>query len=68
MEENIISKEEMIECVKENLGGACYKHNCETCPDLEECYSSIVNEDEYLDSIDYGGYESSEEFWDQLYN
>lgn len=46
--------------------------SCDTCSQLEECYASaeIESNDEtnlaFVEAIDYGGYESTEEFWNEL--
>ena len=54
--------DELSECYND-----CDFH-CANCCDLEECYSkaSIKSNHEFAESIDYGGYDSEEEFWDEL--
>ena len=48
----------------------CSCNDCEMCNDdqLEECYSIASSNcnSEFAESIDYGGYDSEEEFWDNL--
>ena len=46
----------------------CNDHNCDCCDEIEDCYmraNSRCNS-AYAESIDYGGYDSEEEFWDNL--
>ena len=42
--------------------------NCKECSELEECYykASVKSAHEFAESIDYGGYDSEEEFWENL--
>lgn len=46
--------------------------DCDTCSQLEECYANaeIKCNDEinlvFVEAIDCGGYESTEEFWNEL--
>lgn len=48
--------------------------NCESCSNFEECYinADIKCSEDFNDvfakSVDYGGYDSEEEFWEQLMN
>lgn len=43
-------------------------YDCEYCNNLEECYavSCIRCNSEFAESINYVGYDSEEEFWEQL--
>ena len=53
------------EC-KEDLIGNDY--DCVNCGNIEECYmeaNSLCNS-EFAESINYGGYDSEEEFWENL--
>ena len=49
-----------------NCSGDIY--NCESCSNFEECYadSNIRCNSDFAESINYGGYDSEEEFWGQL--
>ena len=42
--------------------------NCEKCCNLEQCYhkSSTKSSHEFAESLDYGGYDTEEEFWENL--
>ena len=53
------------EC-QENNDGVLY--GCEICSNFEECYINANMECniEYAESINYGGYDSAEEFWEEL--
>lgn len=48
----------------------CDLKNCDGCSDeqIEECYSIASSNcnSEFAKSINYGGYNSEEEFWDNL--
>ena len=41
---------------------------CGLCSNFEECYINANTECniEYVESINYGGYDSAEDFWEQL--
>ena len=41
-------------------------YDCSTCCEIEECYYDAVSIENslYAESIDYGGYDSEEEFWE----
>ena len=43
-------------------------YNCENCPNNQECYSeaSTMCNSEFAEMINYGGYDSEEEFWNNL--
>ena len=59
-----LTKEDCIE----RSGGNNFK--CEECYYKEEC-ASIARQrcdSEYAESVDYGGYNSEEEFWEQIYD
>ena len=53
------------EC-KEDLIGNDY--DCVNCGNIEECYmeSNSRCNSEFAESINYGGYDSEEEFWENL--
>jgi hypothetical protein len=53
------------EC-KENLIGNDY--DCVNCENIEECHmeASIRCSSEWAESVDYGGYDSEDEFWENL--
>lgn len=42
--------------------------NCEKCFNLEQCYykASIKESHEFAESLDCGGYDTEEEFWENL--
>lgn len=48
--------------------------NCDLCSSFEECYIIADNKcneefnDVFAESVDYGGYNNEEEFWEQLMN
>lgn len=58
----------------EIYGGSpeCCCNGCNLCSDeqIEECYSfaNDVCNHSFAESIGYGGYESEEEFWDNLFD
>ena len=53
------------EC-KEDLIGNDY--DCVNCGNIEECYMEANSHcnSEFAESINYGGYDSEEEFWENL--
>lgn len=53
------------EC-KEDLIGNDY--DCVNCGNIEECYMEANSRcnSEFAESINYGGYDSEEEFWENL--
>lgn len=65
-----MDKQSMIDTIKE-YGGDCDICDCENCDNeqIEECYYKANNycNDVFAESIDYGGYDSAEEFWDNLF-
>lgn len=64
-----MDKQYMIKIIKE-YGGNCDVCDCENCDSgqIEECYykANQYCNDIFAESIDYGGYETAEEFWDNL--
>lgn len=42
--------------------------NCGKCFNLEQCYykASTKSSHEFAESLDYGGYDTEEEFWENL--
>ena len=67
------NKEEMLELIKEeNMkenNPNCIYDECNTdCPDIEYCHTEAVSKcnSEFAESLDFGGYDSEEEFWDNL--
>ena len=51
------------ECCEDN-------HNCKKCENIDDCYM-IANsrcDSEWAESIDYGGCDTEEEFWEQLFD
>ena len=53
------------EC-KEDL--ICNDYDCVNCRNIEECYMEANSRcnSEWAESINYGGYDSEEEFWENL--
>lgn len=47
-----------------------YDMDCKNCENIDECYMKANNRcnSEWAKSIDYGGYDSEEEFWEQLFD
>ena len=45
-------------------------YDCSTCCEIEECYYDAVSIENslYAESIDYGGYDSEDEFWEHTLN
>ncbi len=45
-------------------------HDCKICSCIDECYGLANRKcnSEYAESIDYGGCNSEEEFWEQLFD
>jgi hypothetical protein len=47
--------------------------NCDVCGKLDECYAKAEIEcnddynDSFAESIDYGGYKTEEDFWNELF-
>lgn len=41
---------------------------CEECSELEQCYYKAFTKSshEFAESLDYGGYDSEDEFWENL--
>lgn len=69
-EDKIMDIDEMKERIMDELSECDNdrEFDCANCCDLEECFSkaSIKSEHEFAESINYGGYDSEEEFWDEL--
>ena len=44
-------------------------YDCKKCCKIEECYYLAIQREDssYAKSLDYGGYDTEEEFWDQIY-
>jgi hypothetical protein len=44
--------------------------NCSNCVDIEDCYREANTRcnSEFAKSIDYGGCDSEEEFWEMLFD
>lgn len=55
------------ECNEEHMGN---NMNCISCDCIEDCYIKANNRcnSEFAESINYGGYDSAEEFWEQLFD
>ena len=43
-------------------------YNCNKCGNIEECYWNAISKENslYAESLDYSGYDSEEEFWEQM--
>lgn len=65
-----MDKQYMIEIIKA-YGGKCNICDCENCDNeqIKECYYKASNycNNTFAESIDYGGYDSAEQFWDNLF-
>lgn len=65
-------KDEMLELIEsENMkenNPYCTGDDCKYCSDIDECYSEaiVLSNHEFAESINFGGYDSEEEFWDNL--
>lgn len=67
-------KLEMVDTINDYLyerdfsGDECDHENCITCSFLEECYSEAnsVSNLGFAEAIGYGGYDSEDEFWEQV--
>ena len=55
------------DCIKRS-GGNNFK--CEKCYYQDECLNLARRkcDSEFAESVDYGGYNSEEEFWEQIYD
>ena len=64
-----MDKQFMIGVIRE-YGGNCDVCDCENCDgeQIEECYNKANSycNDVYRESIDYGVYDSDEDFWNYL--
>ena len=47
-----------------------YDMDCKNCECTDDCYIKANNwcNGEFAESIDYGGYDTEEELWEQLFN
>lgn len=72
------NKEIIIDIILDDIYGEDYCINkdealkCDTCNHSKECDAEINNEyDHYINNfaeiINYGGYDSSEEFWNEIF-
>ena len=70
MKNNFDNINEIVELIQDELPKCEYDENfnCKECSELEECYykASVKSAHEFAESIDYGGYDSEEEFWENL--
>ena len=70
MNNNFDNVEEMKELIVYELSECEFDNNfrCEKCSELEQCYykASTKSSHEFADSLDYGGYDSEDEFWENL--
>ncbi len=70
MNNNFNNIEEMKELIENELLECELDDNfkCEECPELERCYykASTKLSHEFAESLDYGGYDSEDEFWENL--
>ena len=48
--------------------GVYCEHDCMDCGDLEFCYTVALQKlnHEYAESLDFGGYDTEDEFWEQI--
>lgn len=56
-----VIEEYLTECENDDF-------DCTNCPDISECYykAQDICNDEFAESISYGGYDTAEEFWENL--
>lgn len=70
MKNNFDNIDEMVDLIQDELSECEYSDdfNCKECSELEECYykASTKFAYEFAESLDNGGYDSEEEFWDNL--
>ena len=70
MNNNFDNVEEMKELIVDELPECEFDNNfrCEKCSELEQCYykASTKSSHEFTESLDYGGYDSEDEFWENL--
>nr|DAW98132.1 MAG TPA: hypothetical protein [Bacteriophage sp.] len=70
MNNNFDNIEEMKELIVDELSECEFDNNfrCEKCSELEQCYykASTKSSHEFADSLDYGGYDFEDEFWENL--
>ena len=70
MKNNYENIDEMVEVIEEELAFCEYDNNfnCKECSELETCYfkASTKCAHEFAEILDYGGYDSEEEFWENL--
>lgn len=69
MNSNFDNITEMIELIKEELNNCEFgDFDCKECSELEICYhkASVKSSHEYANSLNYGGYDTEEEFWENL--
>ena len=71
MNNNFDNVEEMKELIIDELSECEFDSNfrCEECSELEQCYCKASScNSEWAKSIDYGGCDTEEEFWEQLFD
>lgn len=63
-----IFKEDMKQLIRENIECEYDDYDCKNCDDNEECYmrADSICSHEYVKSIGYGGYNTEDEFWENL--
>lgn len=67
-----LEKQEMISYIEEY--GTEYvcdsDEDCKNCDDVESCYWRVNNKinSTYAESIGYGGYDTEDEFWEDLFD
>ena len=69
MKNNFDNIDEMVELIQDELPECEFDDfNCKECSELEECYykASIKSAHEFAESVNNGGYDSEEEFWENL--
>ena len=70
MTNNFENIEEMKELIVDELAECEIYNNfrCEEGSELEQCYckASTKSPHEFAESLDYGGYDSEDEFWENL--
>lgn len=70
MNSKLNNVEEMKELITDELSECELDKNfkCEECSELEQCHykASTKLSHEFAESLDYGGYDSEDDFWENL--
>ena len=70
MKNNFDNINEMVELIQDELPKCEYDENfnCKECSELKECYCKAYDKSahEFAESVNNGGYNSEEDFWESL--